>query len=207
MDLVYVSSNPGKWESVQRKFNKLGMDITYQYADLDEPEVDDITYISREKARQAYELVHKPVFVADSGFYIHNYPGKPNYPGIYAKRSGVSNNIEELLITLEGVTDRGCHFLDCLTFYDGNEYYTFYGKSEGTLATEKRGTNTETAKSRLWYIFIPIGETRTLAEMTLEEIEATSTNNTSANLAFATWYHNTYLNKPKQYTIGTKEKK
>lgn len=197
MELFYVSSNPGKWESVKNEFAHQNIDVNYQYADLDEPEVDDITYISKEKARQAYDIVGKPVFVADSGFYIDNYPNNPGYPGIRAKRSGVTNDIENLLLTLQDVQDRHCHFLECVTFYDGEEYYAFYGYNNGTLSTEIKGTNVAKAKSRLWYLFIPEGYNKTLAEMTDEEIKESS-KNTSATKAFLNWFKNEYLISKKQ---------
>ena len=37
------------------------------------------------------------------------------------------------------VSDRYCYFLACLTYYDGNEFIQFYGKSEGYLSHEPRG--------------------------------------------------------------------
>ena len=40
-----------------------------------------------------------------------------------------------------GVDDRSCYFLDCLTFYDGNNLYTFYGKSSGVLFREIKGNS------------------------------------------------------------------
>lgn len=96
-NLTYVTGNYGKYVSVKEKFEKHNISINYFKCDLEEPEVNDIEFISKEKARQAYEKPGTPVFVADLGFYIEDYPNNPGYPGAFVKRSGISSNIEELL--------------------------------------------------------------------------------------------------------------
>ncbi len=186
--LTYVTGNYGKYVSAKEKFLKEGIEIDYFKCDLDEPEVDDIAFISREKAEEAYQEVGSPVFVQDSGFYIEDYPGRPGYPGVFVKRSGVSSNIEQLLEDMKGVVDRSCYFMECLTFYDGCEFYQFYGFSHGTLSVEMRGHEEERALSRLWYVFIPNNCSKTLAEMTVEERNNRPDGRTSATLEFIEWY-------------------
>ena len=154
-NLTYVTGNYGKYISVKEKFENSNLNISFYKYDVDEPDINDIEYISHEKARIAYEIVKAPVFVVDSGFYIKNYPNNPNFPGAFVKRSGISSNIDNLLDTMRNTIDRSCYFLDCLTYYDGYEYHTFYGKSEGVISYEKRGNELKKAKSNLWYVFIP----------------------------------------------------
>lgn len=190
---IYVTSNYGKYISVKEKFAKHNLPIEFYKCDLPEPDINDIEIISRAKVNAAYQILNKPCFVADSGFYINNYPNNPGYPGAFVKRSGVSSNIEELLNVLKDVNDRSAYFLDCVTFYDGNEYYTFFGRSEGTIAKEIKGDNIEKAKSKLWYVFIPQNNNKTLAEMTDEERRNRQDNHTSAYEEFIEWYKNTYL--------------
>ena len=96
-NLTYVTGNYGKYISVKEKTEKAGFTIEYYKCDLDEPNINDIKFISQEKARQAYEILKKPLFVADSGFFIEDYPNNPGYPGAFVKRSNVSSNISELL--------------------------------------------------------------------------------------------------------------
>ena len=191
-NLVYVTGNYGKYISVKEKFESEGIEIEYYKADLEEPNINNIEFISKEKARQAYELLHKPVFVADSGFYIDNYPNNPGYPGAFVKRSGISSDIEKLLTTMQGVSERSCYFLDCLTFFDGNEYYQFFGHSHGHLSNEIKGQELKKAKSNLWYVFIPDNCTKTLAEMTDEERNNRLDNRTSATDEFINWYKLNY---------------
>ena len=96
---------------------------------------------------------------------------------------------------MKDVKNRRCWFMDCLTFYDGEEFYSFTGSSEGTLAYEKRGNNMEKAKSNLWYVFIPENQDKTLAEMTDYEIHHRNDNHVSAAELFVDWYKNVYLNQ------------
>lgn len=192
-NLTYVTGNYGKYISVKEKFEKNNIFINYFKCDLEEPNINNIKYISKEKARQAYEILKSPIFVADSGFYIKNYPNNPNYPGAFVKRSGISKDIPKLLETMKNVEDRSCYFLDCLTFYDGKDYYQFFGLSKGTLSYEIKGNLTIKAKSNLWYVFIPNNYSQTLAELTDYERNNRNDNISSATNEFITWYKNNYL--------------
>lgn len=156
-------------------------------------EINDIEKISRKKALDAYKILQAPCFVADTGFYINDYPNNPGYPGAFVKRSGISSDIDGLLETMKKQSNRTCKFVDCLTFYDGNEFYTFYGVSNGTLAFSKKGNPIKRAKSNLWYIFIPNNCDKTLAEMSDEERKNRNDGHTSATELFAEWYKNSYL--------------
>ena len=191
-NLTYITGNYGKYISVKEKFEKEGIEINYFKCDLDEPDVNYIEFISKEKAKQAYEKIQQPIFVADSGFYIEEYPNNPGYPGAFVKRSGIASNILELLKIIENIKNRNCYFLDCLTFYDGCEFVQFFGISKGTLSYEKRGLENKKAKSNLWYVFIPNNCSKTLAEMTDEERNNRCDDRTSATDEFIEWYKNIY---------------
>ncbi len=191
-NIIYITGNYGKYVSVKEKFDNAGISIGYFNCDLDEPEVNDIELISKEKARQAYEKLGRPVFVADTGFYIEHYPNNPGYPGAYVKRSGVSSNVKELLEAMKDVKDRSCYFFDCLTFFDGYEYYQFFGICRGSLSNDIRGHELKRAKSNLWYVFIPDNCSKTLAEMSDEERNNRPDNRTSATDEFINWYKQEY---------------
>lgn len=165
-NLTYVTGNYGKYVSVKEKFQEYNIEINYANIDIDEININDISVISMQKAKVAYENINSPVFVIDTGFYIRSYPNNPYYPGAFVKRSGVSSDIDKLLDDMKNTDDRYAYFLDCLTYYDGENFYQFYGKSEGYISYEKRGNNLTKAKSNLWYVFVPKNYTKTLAEMT-----------------------------------------
>ncbi len=196
--LTYVTGNYGKYVSVKKHFEDRNIEISYYNYDLKEPEINDIEYISKVKAKEAYQLIKSPVFVADSGFYIEAYPDNPGYPGALVKRSGISKNIKELLETMKGIQNRKCYFLDCLTFFNGKEFHQFLGISEGTLAEEPKGLEQEEAKSNLWYVFIPKNHCKTLAEMTEEERIHRKDDRVSATELFIDWYSQNYRPKIKR---------
>ena len=191
--ITYVTGNYGKYISVKECFEKENIDINFYKYDFEEPNINDIEIISKSKAEEAYSILNSQCFVADTGFYIEDYPGNKEYPGAFVKRSGISSNIDDLLETMKDVKNRSCKFVDCLTFYDGNEFYTFYGISKGILSYEKRGNKLRRAKSNLWNVFIPDNNTKTLAEMTDEERNNRNDGHTSATESFIKWYKNEYL--------------
>lgn len=200
-NIIYVTSNIGKKDSVEYYFKLKNIDIEIIEYEFNEPDINDIEVISKAKVLEAYNMLQRPCFAADSGFYINNYPNNPGYPGAFVKRSRVSKDIDKLLQDMNGVEDRSCYFLDCLTFYDGNNFYTFFGESKGCLALTKRGTNMEKPKSDLWYVFIPEGYDKTLAEMTIDERRNRTDNHISATDNFAEWYKEEYCTKVKKIEI------
>lgn len=191
--LTFVTGNINKGYEIEERFNREQIPIEIIKLDFQEPEVNDIETISRSKVMQAYQVLGKPCFVIDSGFNIHNYPNNPEYPGAFVRRSGISENIDSLLDTMKDVKDRSCQFLDCLTFYDGEEFYCFYGKDEGIITYEKRGTANKAMRSALWYVFQPKDSVKTLAEMTDEERTSRKDGHISAKEQFIEWYKNNYL--------------
>ena len=192
-NLTYVTGNYGKYVSVKEKFETLGIAIHYFKYDFEEPNVNDISFISKEKARGAYDKVKSPVFVKDTGFYIEHYPNHPEYPGAFVKRSGIGSHVDALLEVMKDVKARDCYFLDCLTFYDGEEFYQFFGESRGRLSYEIRGTDKKEAISALWQVFIPDHCDKTLAEMTKQERSKRPDNRTDATSEFILWYQIQYL--------------
>lgn len=193
MSLVYVTGNKGKILRAQEQFHNAGLELDWYEHDCNEPEVNDIEYISKYKVMEAYRLTGQPCFVVDSGFYIDNYPDEPGFPGAFPKRAIVNaaadrDGISLLLDRMKDIKDRKCRFMDCLTYYDGNDFQVFYGISEGVLSHEKKGIKHEREKSALWYVFIPNNHSKTLAEMTDEERNNRNDGRTSAIQEFIDWY-------------------
>lgn len=195
--LVFATGNINKGYEIEEKFEREQIPVEVIAMDFHEPEVNDIEVVSRSKVIEAYGILQRPCFVIDSGFNIWGYPESPGYPGAFVRRSGIIDDIEGLLETLQDVEDRRCQFLDCLTFYDGEEFYTFYGRDEGTITYEQRGQANRTMRSNLWYVFKPSGWDKTLAEMTDEERSKRRAGHISAKEQFITWYKQNYIEPPK----------
>ncbi len=190
MNLCFVSHNDKKNNEMKTFFKeKYATDIEIYCCELDEKEISDADVISREKAIQAYNLVNKPVFVIDSAFYIEVFG---TFPGTLVRRANISEDLDFTLKLMQNIKNRNCCFVDCLTFFDGTEFYQFYGYSKGTLAYEPRGKLDEYSRSKLWQIFIPQNSTKTMAEMTYKERVERKDNHTSAKAQFMKWYTEEY---------------
>lgn len=163
-DIVFVTSNPGKVASAQRQLEGLHIEI-FNY-DLIEPRSDDVQEIAEYKVKEAYEVVQKPCITLDAGFFIEALNG---FPRAFVNFALDTLGIEGILKQMQGIENRKCAFKECLAYYDGETMLYFYGNHEGTLSTEIRGRDTDKKWSDLWYIFIPYGYDKTLAEMTEEE--------------------------------------
>lgn len=163
-EIVFVTHNKGKIASAKKNLKEVNITI-YEY-ELDEPRSDDISYISKAKVEEAYEIVKKPCISLDCGFWIDELNG---FPKAFVNFTLETIGIKGILKLMEGKTNRACRFTECLSYYDGKELHQFMGRHEGTLAKEVRGKDTDKKWSDLWYIYQPAGYQKTLAEMTEEE--------------------------------------
>ena len=163
-EIYFVTSNKGKVESAKRQLDGINVEI-FDY-DLIEPRSDDVKEIAEYKVKEAYEVLKKPCMALDAGFFIEELNG---FPRAFVHFALDTLGIEGILKQMEGVDNRKCYFKECLAYYDGENFLYFYGNNEGTLSTSIRGNDTDKKWSDLWYIFIPYGYDKTLAEMTDEE--------------------------------------
>ena len=115
---------------------------------------------------EAYKLVNKPCISLDCGFWIDELNG---FPKAFVNFALETIGIEGILKLMEGKENRKCRFTECLSYFDGKELHQFMGRYEGTLSNEILGNDTDKKWSDLWYIYIPYGYDKTLAQMTDEE--------------------------------------
>jgi len=106
-------------------------------------------------------------FADDTGLEIE---ALDNRPGVYSARyagpeKSSAENINKVLLELDGKTARNAQFRTIITLILNSSTFTFEGIVRGEIISEKRGEN------GFGYdpIFVPEGEVRTFAEMSLEE--------------------------------------
>ena len=184
-EIVFVTHNRGKIASAQKEIQGVNLKI-FEY-ELEEPRSDDVSYISQIKVREAYEIVKKPCISIDCGFFIDALQG---FPKAFVNFALDTIGIGGILKLMENKQDRTCRFEECLSYYDGVNLKQFTGIHEGLLATKILGKDTNKKWSELWYIFIPHGYTKTLAQMTEEERRKRTENalEESPMKQFAKWY-------------------
>ena len=182
--IVFVTDNKGKIASAKQKLTNVDLEI-FEH-DLEEPRSDDITYISKCKVLEAYDLVQKPCISLDCGFWIDELNG---FPRAFVNFALETVGIEGILNMMKEKENRACQFTECLSYYDGESLHQFMGYHKGILAEKIRGEDSNKKWSDLWYIFIPAGYSKTLAEMTEEERKnRQKISSVDAFLEFANWY-------------------
>ena len=184
-EIVFVTHNKGKAKSAEKYFKGLKIS-TYEY-ELSEPRSDSIKEIATAKVKEAYQVVKKPCIALDSGFFIEELNG---FPKAFVNFTLDTIGIDGILESMKNKSNKKCQFKECLAYYDGETIKYFYGESKGSLSSEKQGLDRQEKWSDLWYIFIPNGLTKTLAQMTPEERENRKKidKSSSAIEEFAKWY-------------------
>lgn len=54
-NLTYITGNYGKYIATKEKFERAGITIDYFKFEFEEPNINDLELISKEKAKQAYQ--------------------------------------------------------------------------------------------------------------------------------------------------------
>lgn len=173
MRVVVATGNPGKVREIAEALAELGWALEGLNG-VPLPEETGTTYEENAalKACAAAVATGLPALADDSGLEVAALGGQP---GVYSARfGGRSSDLERNLYLLErlrGVTDRRAKFVSVVILASPDGHLeTYRGELTGTLLEGPRGEN------GFGYdpLFVPTGETRTLAELTLAEKRAVS---------------------------------
>ncbi len=171
--VCFVTTNTGKFNTFVADLTLGGYDIKVVRKDMKLPETRaNIYQIAIDKAVVAHKELRKPVIGIDAGFYIYALNGWPGalVNEMLKMKSEPEKKIKKILRLMEGER-RECAFANCLAYYDGSTELPiiFESRAEGVLADSPRGKIKEGEDSKSWsvldLIFIPEGESKTLAEM------------------------------------------
>lgn len=124
------------------------------------------------KARAFYAATGIPCFADDTGLEVEALDGRPGvYSARYAGADGDAQaNMTKLLGELDGIANRKARFRTVIAYFDGSDMRTYDGVLDGHIGTEQRGTE------GFGYdpVFVPEGQTRSLAEYSAAEKNAIS---------------------------------
>lgn len=180
MKLLVATTNRGKIAELRGMLGDLGIElVTVADVGIDGEVVEDAETFEGNARKKATELARRSGLSAladDSGLEVDALGGGP---GVYSARwagpgATDSSNVEKLLGVLENVEDgkRGARFRCVLALAgpSGAIEHVTDGRCEGSIARAPRG------EGGFGYdpVFVPTGETRTMAEMTAEEKNARS---------------------------------
>ena len=170
MKLVFATNNAHKVEEVRSVIGHRYEIITMQEAgvntDIPEPH-STLEENASEKSRTVYKLTGMDCFSEDTGLEVYALNGEPGVKSArYAgDEKSFEKNIRKLLMKLEDHHDRRARFRAVISLLMDGEEHQFEGICEGTIIKEPRGSGGFGYDS----VFVPDSETRTFAEMNLEE--------------------------------------
>ena len=177
MKLIIASNNKHKIYEIKKilgsRFDEI---LSLREAAIDHETVEDgATFMENaiKKAREIAELSGEVALADDSGITAH---ALGDEPGVYSARYGGVHGDDEgnnalLLSRLSDKADKGAHYTCAMALaYPDGRLVTAEGYMYGSITSNRRGDR------GFGYdpIFIPDGESRTVAEMTDEEKNAIS---------------------------------
>lgn len=168
--LIFASNNQNKVEEIKSILNGLFDVVSLKEAginiDIPEPH-DSLEDNASEKSRTIYKLTGKDCFSEDTGLETEALHGEPGVKSARYAGEGrnFNDNIKKLLRLLDGITNRRAHFRTVISLIINGEEHLFDGVCEGYITTHPKGEMGFGYDS----VFIPAGDTRTFAEMSLED--------------------------------------
>jgi XTP/dITP diphosphohydrolase len=180
MRVVLASSNPGKLREFGDLLAGKGFELTRQSDfGIEPPPETGVTFLDNAliKARNASRRTGLPAIADDSGIEVDELGGAP---GVHSARyagegAGDAANLDKLLNAMAGVPDaRRTARYRCVIVYvrDADDAHPLVGEGtwEGRLIDARRGDGGFGYDPS----FVPLGETRTAAQMSAEQKHAVS---------------------------------
>ncbi|WP_369387241.1 non-canonical purine NTP pyrophosphatase [Streptomyces sp. CG1] len=169
LTVTMCTGNEGKFRTAQEHLAPWGVEVEQTVLELDEIQTTSVAVIAQHKARQAFELLRRPLFVEDSGFFIDEFKG---WPGPMVKHALEAFGPDGLTHLAALTRTRSCRFASAAVYVDADgELHTFADdtRSPGTIAPVPDRGDGPRSWSDLWSIFIPDGASTTLAALPAEE--------------------------------------
>ena len=180
--LVIATHNAGKVREIADLLSSYGIEtVSAAELDLPEPEETGTTFMANAelKAMSAADLSGLPALADDSGLCVDALGGDPGvYTANWAETADGTRDwmmamgkVEDKIAALGPDASRAAHFVStlALAWPDGHVEW-FEGRIEGTMVWPPRG------EMGFGYdpVFVPLGETRTFAEMSFDEKQASN---------------------------------
>lgn len=134
--LVFVSSNQEKFREIRGALADCGVEIERIALDLPEIQSLNPAHVADYKAHKAYEALHIPVLVEDTGLGLVAWQG---YPGALIKWVLGSVGEAGLCRQLDAWDDRRAVATVVLCLFDGQQTRLFSGQTSGTITDQPRG--------------------------------------------------------------------
>lgn len=168
--LIFATNNNHKVEEVQSildsKWNVISLKQAGITIDIPEPH-ETLEANATEKSSTIYKLTGKSCFSEDTGLEVEALNGAP---GVRSARyagddRSFASNIDKLLKELANKSNRKARFRTVISLQLNGQEYLFEGICEGIIIDHEKGTD------GFGYdpVFVPDGDSRTFAEMSMVE--------------------------------------
>ena len=162
MTIQFITTNAGKFAEVSEQCAAANVRLVHADRSYPEIQTDRLEKVLRFAATGLDDEVKGDYLIDDSGLFIE---ALGSFPGVYSAFVQKKLGNRGILKLMAGERYRAAFFETVLLLRQGEEHEVFHGQCRGTIADAERG------KGGFGYdpIFIPEGETRTFAEMTVAE--------------------------------------
>lgn len=180
-EIYFATRNTGKFrevESLALKYDVKVKHLNFKAVEIQSENLEDIALTSLKNVLEKYPL---PVFVEDSGLFIHSLKG---FPGPYSSYIYKTIGCEGILKLMVNVKNRKAYFLSVIAFGSPSiSPKIFVGRVDGVIVSKPRG------KYGFGFdpIFKPKSSKKTFAEMSVEEKNRFS-HRSKASKTFFRWF-------------------
>jgi XTP/dITP diphosphohydrolase len=179
MQLVtFASTNHHKYREIQPILSSFGIAIDFIQAKLVEVQSDTLEEIAKEKVKDAFARMNRPILVEDDGLFI---PALNGFPGQYSSYVLKTIGNAGILKLLVGSSARSASFRSLIAFYDGKNLSISEGRVDGEISCKitEGGWGYDP-------IFVPAGTDLTFAQ--LKDKKNEYSHRKKALEKFAQWY-------------------
>ncbi len=187
MSILFVTTNAGKFEEVQRWINQLDPSIELEQAPIELAEYQslDIYEVALGKAEQAWNILHKPLLIDDGGIYLEHYN---KFPGTLAKY--IYEGIGFDGIWKLAAEDPRAYFLSCIIYkHSPHSHHIFEGTCHGLMIKPDAAAKSH-ASLPYTKMFVPTGASKTLAQLRGTEEEKLYHHRYKSLSKFVEWLKN-----------------
>jgi XTP/dITP diphosphohydrolase len=170
--LHFATGNAHKYDEARAylESNVTGLALKQLKVDLPELQADSLAEVAKFKAEGAAKICKGNVFVEDAGLFV---PRLNGFPGVFSaevKKMLDCKGILKLMEDDKEIATRAAYFevCTCLFLKKTGEVKAFMGRIDGTLTLEARGTK-GFGFDPIFVPAEPAGNSRTFAEMSIEE--------------------------------------
>ena len=157
--ISFITSNTHKYREIQDMTSRSIIQNPLEYPEI---QADTLEAVAQYGIQYCYEKVQSPCFIEDSGLFIHALGG---FPGPYSRYVFETLGLTGILRLLSESHDRSAHFQSVIAYTDGSDTKLFMGRIDGMISLREKGEKGFGFDP----IFIPEGEKRTFAVMSLQE--------------------------------------